>query len=107
MGREAQVFTIFGMMTQLDEGKIFLEDEDAHIELNLEAVVKKIPHSWALDKVTHCFTILWADIWKWAIHRWRLCHCHWNLWRRSDLSRPKHWISTRRTPTFDRVSRYS
>jgi DNA polymerase epsilon subunit 2 len=45
MGREAQVFTIFGMMTQLDEGKIFLEDEDAHIELNLEAVVKRIhPH---------------------------------------------------------------
>ncbi|CAO3594701.1 unnamed protein product [Absidia cylindrospora] len=39
MGRGAYVFTIFGMMTQLDEGKIFLEDEDAHIELDLSTVV--------------------------------------------------------------------
>ncbi|KAI8333436.1 DNA polymerase alpha/epsilon subunit B-domain-containing protein [Chlamydoabsidia padenii] len=38
MGRENQSFSIFGMMTQLDEGKIFLEDEDAHIELNLSDV---------------------------------------------------------------------
>lgn len=52
MGREAQVFTIFGMMTQLDEGKIFLEDEDAHIELNLEAVVKRIPHKFLIKLLT-------------------------------------------------------
>jgi hypothetical protein len=28
------------MLTQVEEGKIFLEDEDAHIELDLTAAVK-------------------------------------------------------------------
>lgn len=27
------------MLTQLEEGKIFLEDEDAHIQLDLSSVV--------------------------------------------------------------------
>jgi hypothetical protein len=67
-------------------------------------VVKEIPPSWPLDHITHYFTVLLTDIWKRVIHGWRLCYRHWDLRWRSDLSRSKYWISTGRTPTYDRVS---
>ncbi|KAI8991954.1 DNA polymerase alpha/epsilon subunit B-domain-containing protein [Mycotypha africana] len=35
IGRDKKAFVIFGMLTQLEEGKIYLEDEDANIELVL------------------------------------------------------------------------
>ncbi|KAI9490313.1 DNA polymerase alpha/epsilon subunit B-domain-containing protein [Zychaea mexicana] len=37
IGRDREHFLLFGMLTQLEEGKIFLEDEDAHIELDLSS----------------------------------------------------------------------
>ncbi|KAI9252940.1 DNA polymerase alpha/epsilon subunit B-domain-containing protein [Phascolomyces articulosus] len=35
IGRDRDHFLLFGMLTQLEEGKVFLEDEDAHVELDL------------------------------------------------------------------------
>ncbi|KAI8379698.1 DNA polymerase alpha/epsilon subunit B-domain-containing protein [Radiomyces spectabilis] len=35
IGHDEERFLLFGMLTQLEEGKFFLEDEDANIELNL------------------------------------------------------------------------
>ncbi|KAI8062723.1 DNA polymerase alpha/epsilon subunit B-domain-containing protein [Gongronella butleri] len=35
IGHDTQHFTLFGMLTQLEEGKYFLEDDDAHIELHM------------------------------------------------------------------------
>ncbi|KAI9304710.1 DNA polymerase alpha/epsilon subunit B-domain-containing protein [Cunninghamella echinulata] len=37
LGQDGDNFTLFGMLTQLEEGKIFLEDEDANIQLNLSS----------------------------------------------------------------------
>ncbi|KAI9311856.1 DNA polymerase alpha/epsilon subunit B-domain-containing protein [Dichotomocladium elegans] len=35
IGRDREHFLLFGMMTQLEDGKVFLEDEDANVQLNL------------------------------------------------------------------------
>ncbi|KAI8881892.1 DNA polymerase epsilon, subunit B [Backusella circina FSU 941] len=35
IGHDGGSFILFGMLTQLEEGKFFLEDEDSHIQLNL------------------------------------------------------------------------
>ncbi|CAO3653760.1 unnamed protein product [Mucor hiemalis] len=35
IGHDGNEFVLFGMLTQVEEGKIFLEDEDAHIELDI------------------------------------------------------------------------
>ncbi|CAO3616529.1 unnamed protein product [Cunninghamella blakesleeana] len=37
LGQDGDNFTLFGMLTQLEEGKIFLEDEDANIQLDLSS----------------------------------------------------------------------
>jgi DNA polymerase epsilon subunit 2 len=39
IGHDEEDFLIFGMLTQLEEGKIHLEDEDATIELVLNNAV--------------------------------------------------------------------
>ncbi|KAG2234620.1 hypothetical protein INT48_003428 [Thamnidium elegans] len=36
IGHDGEEFILFGMLTQVEEGKVFLEDEDAHIELVLD-----------------------------------------------------------------------
>lgn len=33
---------MFGMLTQVEEGKLHLEDEDAHIELIMQEAVSRI-----------------------------------------------------------------
>lgn len=35
IGHDGSEFVLFGMLTQVEEGKVFLEDEDAHIELDI------------------------------------------------------------------------
>lgn len=39
IGHDGNEFVLFGMLTQVEEGKIFLEDEDAHIELDITNAV--------------------------------------------------------------------
>ncbi|KAI7900022.1 DNA polymerase alpha/epsilon subunit B-domain-containing protein [Cokeromyces recurvatus] len=39
IGQDGKNFVLFGMLTQLEEGKIHLEDEDAHIELVLDKAI--------------------------------------------------------------------
>ncbi|KAI8141350.1 DNA polymerase alpha/epsilon subunit B-domain-containing protein [Fennellomyces sp. T-0311] len=40
IGRDREHFLLFGMLTQLEEGKIFMEDEDAHVELDISQCQK-------------------------------------------------------------------
>ncbi|KAJ8653970.1 hypothetical protein O0I10_010419 [Lichtheimia ornata] len=35
IGRDREHFLLFGMLTQLEDGKVFLEDEDANVQLDL------------------------------------------------------------------------
>ncbi|KAG0175875.1 DNA-directed DNA polymerase epsilon, subunit B [Apophysomyces sp. BC1021] len=35
IGRDGGRFLLFGMLTQIEDGKLFLEDEDAHVELDV------------------------------------------------------------------------
>ncbi|KAI7871797.1 DNA polymerase alpha/epsilon subunit B-domain-containing protein [Spinellus fusiger] len=39
IGHDRGYFILFGMLTQLEEGKLFLEDEDANIELDISGCV--------------------------------------------------------------------
>jgi hypothetical protein len=49
IGHDEEEFILFGMLTQVEEGKMHLEDEDAHIELVFYQTVSTL-----LDE------ILWA-----------------------------------------------
>lgn len=39
IGRDGGNFLLFGMLTQIEDGKLFLEDEDAHVELDVSQCV--------------------------------------------------------------------
>lgn len=46
LGREGEQFLLFGMLTQLQEGKVHLEDANGSIELDLSACVSLQSHFW-------------------------------------------------------------
>lgn len=41
IGHDGGEFVLFGMLTQIEEGKLYLEDDDAHIELDISKIVRK------------------------------------------------------------------
>lgn len=58
------------MLTQVEEGKIYLEDEDAHIELNMNAAVS--PLKWGAYE-SKDLILSFPDIRLWLIYRWIIC----------------------------------
>jgi DNA polymerase epsilon subunit 2 len=39
IGHDNEQFLLLGMLTQIEEGKVYLEDNDAHVELDLSRCV--------------------------------------------------------------------
>lgn len=86
IGHDNERFLLFGMLTCMDDGKIYLEDDDGHIQLDLSNCVRVF--SWC--KIIQRFTNAFADIWTRIIHWNYICDCRRSFWRWPYLPRRRN-----------------
>lgn len=89
---------MFGMLTQVEEGKLHLEDEDAHIEL---IMLEAVSCEWCCGSELSNWRVL-VGLWIWIIYRWCVCVGGGNI-QRSQILRQGDPFTASRTSRDDRV----
>ena len=86
IGHDNEQFLLLGMLTQIEEGKMFLEDNDAHVELDLSQCVSLCTCYNSVVMVAD-ESISPTEKHSWPIYRQLLHSGRRSVWRRPHFPR--------------------